>query len=127
VQIENAVECGDMARVDSALDGMEVLAERMREPLPGPDCPARKHERVIAGHAPTATCTWHQHAHGELAVNYPSSLAGWARRQGLGEKSLALRNSSRAESIGGPAVRRLDEGRASCLAKPKGDGRCDSC
>jgi DNA-binding winged helix-turn-helix (wHTH) protein len=33
VQIENAVECGDMARVDSALDGMEVLAERMREPL----------------------------------------------------------------------------------------------
>jgi tetratricopeptide (TPR) repeat protein len=33
VQIETSVECGDMARVDSAVYEMEVLAERMREPL----------------------------------------------------------------------------------------------
>jgi tetratricopeptide (TPR) repeat protein len=32
-QIENCVECGDMAGVDNAVDEMEVLAERVREPL----------------------------------------------------------------------------------------------
>ena len=46
----------------------------------GPDCP-HKHEYVARGHAPTATCDWHQRQGEVVRLVYPPEAATWLRRR----------------------------------------------
>ena len=50
---------------------------------PGPDCPHRVTETVIAGTEPQRTCDVHRRVAGQLVLNLPPEAQAWARERGM--------------------------------------------
>jgi len=48
---------------------------------PGPDCP-HKHEYVVRGREPQATCSWHVRGpDGSVHIDWPAEARGWLARE----------------------------------------------